>query len=468
MFFPTLFRNAFTRQTRGTHKRPEKCRLKVESLEAREVPAILTPVMTGLDNPRGLAFGPGNAMYVVEAGRGGDGPSFETRPGVFASYGPTGAVSRLWHGQQERVAEGLPSLIAPDGATGPHDIAFHGNGNAYLTVGFGSNPTRRSELGEVGDGFAQVVRLLPNGRWENVTDIGTNEINVNPGGGPIDSNPYSLLSEAGSRVVVDAGGNALLRIASNGQITTLAEFPSRDDGRSTDAVPNSITVGPDGAYYVGELTGVPFGVGAARVYRVVPGEAPQILYTGLTAIIDLDFGPDGSLYVLQHATGPFLSGPGALIRISPDGTRTTLVSEGLSKPTSVLVGDVGAIFISNKGTSIGSGEVVRVTLDAVKMAWVFINDGTVSDRLAINTYMFQGSAIRAASLREGNNTLAGRENVILHVLGMNSGSEVDRASVRDRIESLYRPKGDWESDHDVDFGLILDSLDRWPGDTDFQ
>jgi glucose/arabinose dehydrogenase len=31
-------------------------------------------VMSGLDNPRGLAFGPEGALYVAEAGRGGPGP----------------------------------------------------------------------------------------------------------------------------------------------------------------------------------------------------------------------------------------------------------------------------------------------------------------------------------------------------------------------------------------------------------
>jgi hypothetical protein len=35
------------------------------------------------------------------------------------------------------------------------------------------------------------------------------------------------------------------------------------------AVPTSVAVAPDGAYYVGQLTGFPFPVGGARVFRVV-------------------------------------------------------------------------------------------------------------------------------------------------------------------------------------------------------
>jgi glucose/arabinose dehydrogenase len=33
----------------------------------------VTVVMSGLDNPRGLTFGPQGALYVAEAGRGGAG-----------------------------------------------------------------------------------------------------------------------------------------------------------------------------------------------------------------------------------------------------------------------------------------------------------------------------------------------------------------------------------------------------------
>src|SRR5215213_5852173 len=71
----------------------------------------VTVVMSGLDSPRGLALDPRGALYVAEAGRGGGvgAPSVVQRGSAFY-YGATGAISRLWHGQQERVATGLPSL----------------------------------------------------------------------------------------------------------------------------------------------------------------------------------------------------------------------------------------------------------------------------------------------------------------------------------------------------------------------
>ena len=87
------------------------------------VPALLVAqtavsvVMSGLDSPRGLAFGPEGGLYVTEAGRGAgvvaspatDPRCFPGPAGGLMCYGPTGAVSRLWRGQQSRVATGLPS-----------------------------------------------------------------------------------------------------------------------------------------------------------------------------------------------------------------------------------------------------------------------------------------------------------------------------------------------------------------------
>jgi hypothetical protein len=192
-----------------------------------------------------------------------------------------------------------------------------------------------------------------------VADIAGYEAATNPDGGPIDSNPYGILALPGGRLVTDAGANALLHVKANGDISTLAVFPSRAGGRTTDSVPTTVVTGPDGAYYVAELTGVPFADGAAKVYRVVPCHEPEIVHDGFKTIIDIDFGPDGSLYVLQHATGAFLAGPGQLIRVTPDGVRTVVVA-GLTRPASVLVDGDGTIYLSNRSTSAGTGEVLRV------------------------------------------------------------------------------------------------------------
>jgi len=364
-------------------------------------------VMSGLDNPRGLAFGPQGALYVAEAGRGGAGLD---NPFCFGTrcYGPTGAVSRLWHGVQERVVTGLPSHANPNGsrADGPHDISLLGVGTAYVTVGLEANPTLRDQLAEQVPGFAGfagIFKVEPSGEWRSLTDLGAYEEANNPDGrlnddgSPfLDSNPYGVLASPSGPLVTDAGGNSLLQVHANGDISLLAVFqsrgstPSRPSGapppfdQFTDAVPTSVVTGPDGAYYVSELTGVPFVNGKANIYRVVPGEPPRLFLTGdaclsgFKMIIDLAFDAQGNLYVLQFATGALQqTGTGILIRVTPDtsvsggicaqyqaGARTVVLGGPgqfqLSQPTSIAVGPDGALYVSNRGLSAGSGEVLRI------------------------------------------------------------------------------------------------------------
>jgi glucose/arabinose dehydrogenase len=111
-------------------------------------------------------------------------------------------------------------------------------------------------------------------------------------------------------VVTDAGGNSLVHVSPKGETTTLAVFQSRSTGRDTDSVPTTVVSGPDGALYVGELTGFPFPVGGANIYRVVPPAAPQVFLTGFTMIIDIAWGRDGSLYVLEFSADPATMAPG--------------------------------------------------------------------------------------------------------------------------------------------------------------
>jgi sugar lactone lactonase YvrE len=131
-----------------------------------------------------------------------------------------------------------------------------------------------------------------------------------------------------------------------------------------DAVPTSVVRGRDGAYYVGQLTGFPFPVGGANVYRVVPGEEPEVYATGFTNIIDLGFGPDGRLYVLEMFHNGLLSGDptGALLKVRRGGSVEEVMTTGLVTPGG-LTFDRHAAYVSNCGTCAGSGSVLRIPLD---------------------------------------------------------------------------------------------------------
>ena len=367
----------------------------VEALEnRRHLDGALAPgvsvVMSGLDNPRGMEFGPQGALYVAEAGRGGgadpNAPSFVLR-GTPLYYGQTGAITRLWKGAQERVASGLPSIAQLNGneGAGPSDIAFNGAGNAYVTVGFGANPDLRANLGPAGAGFAQLIRLKPGGNWGQVADLGTYERTANPDGRQVDSNPFAVLASPGGEVVaVDSGANSMLRVDNHGGVSTIGVLPVIPPPQvfSGDPVPTGFTVGPDGAYYVGILSGAPFRAGVANVYRIVPGEAPTVYLSGFKTIIDVDFDQAGNLYVLQHSSGPAgLAGPGSLVRVAPDGSRSTVL-DNLTAPTSTAVAPDGTVYVTNFGTTAGQGQVLRVALSAPAQTGATGHSSTADARLA--------------------------------------------------------------------------------------
>jgi hypothetical protein len=325
-------------------------------------------VASGLDNPRGLAFGPEGALYVAEAGEGGDACGIPGPEGL-ACYGPTGAVTRIVDGEQERVATGLSSFALQDepghNAFGPHDISFQGRGGAYVAVG-------ACFAAGLSDSCGQLVKVAASGKWRAVGDILSWELENNPDNrNPGESNPYAILALPGERIVADAAGNTLLRVDANGEVSMLALFeprfvagPGPGGQFLMDSVPTAIALGPDGAYYVSELTGFPFPQDGARIYRVEPGQAPEVYAEGFTNVIDLAFDSDGSLLVLEIAAQSLMSGPdGQLIRLNPNGSRETLIHEGLTSPTAVAIGEDGAIYISNNGQSPDIGEVLRYELD---------------------------------------------------------------------------------------------------------
>ena len=153
------------------------------ALAALAIPAgasasTITQVMHGLDNAKGLAFGPEGALYVAEADAAARLPGSAGRArGLdlgLRCYGATGAISRYWHGKQERIVTGLPSLENPafaGPAAGPQHVSFQGRGGMYVTIGFGGDPSARDEFFP-GLGFSQLSKITLLGAAHSVADIG--------------------------------------------------------------------------------------------------------------------------------------------------------------------------------------------------------------------------------------------------------------------------------------------------------
>jgi len=347
-------------------------------------PAGATVIATGLDNPRGLAIAPDGAVYVAEAGAGGDGPCIEGPEGGRECYGATGAITRIADGGQERVIAGLPSRAAEGSgmqATGPHDVAVQGD-RLYALLGLVGAVETRAELDDDGGELGRLIEIGDDGTATIVADLVAFESSDNPDGAEVDSNPYSLAAlDGGGFVAADAGGNTLVEISPDGTVSLLAVFPERPatgpagQELNMQAVPNAVAVGPDGDPYVGQLTGFPFPPGGANVYRVpAEGGGPEVVAGGFTNIIDVAFGPDGSLYVLEMFAGGLgnvnpedpTTLEGRLVRITPDGEQTEIARSGLITPGSVVLDDEGAVYVSVFSTLPDLGQVLRFEPEVVE------------------------------------------------------------------------------------------------------
>lgn len=332
-----------------------------------------TVVAHGLDNPRLLSFSASGDLYIAEAGRGGSGPCVTGAEGGDACFGTSGAITRLRRGHQQRVVTGLPSLAGKDGssASGPSDVVVTGNGRWTAVIGLGNNPAVRSQLPRAGARLGTVVTgTLHANRTSVIADLADYEARRDPDHLGVDSNPTAAVLTRGGLTVVDAGGNDLLRVHRTGRVSTLsvlqnrtapAPFPGGPPVLPLQPVPTSVAIGPDGAFYVSELTGFPFPVGGARIWRVVPGRTPTVYATGLTNVTDLAWS-GRHLYAVQlNDTGLLTRGPGSVVRVSPRGSRHTTVASGLTMPYGIAIrGD--AAYVTTCSVCAGGGQVVRVRL----------------------------------------------------------------------------------------------------------
>ncbi len=352
----------------------------------------LSVVASGLDSPRHLAFGDRGDLFVAEAGRGG--PTTECFIGGEgpACWGTTGAVTKVdrW-GRQSRIASGLPSMSNTpglDSAIGPHGIIVLGSDHVVITNGGPTEPKTldtettiaRETLAAqdpAANLFGKVLLIGPGGRPVPLADIYDFERRVNPdrvvGNPAVDTNPVDLIRDGLRLVVADAGGNAVDTVDLFGRVRNLTVFGNRDVPNPfappgappipMQAVPTSIEEGPDHQYYVGQLTGFPFPVGGANVYRVNPhtGRA-QVFARGFTNIMDLAFDRDGTLYVLEIDHDGLLTptSEGAIIAVTRKGTRRMELPAGsLPYPGGIAVGRDG-LYVSINSRSPGGGQVLRI------------------------------------------------------------------------------------------------------------
>lgn len=198
------------------------------------------------------------------------------------------------------------------------------------------------------------------------------------------SNPYHLAMLTGSKALVaDAAGNTLLMAAINGVVDWVAVFTPPVDANGdyrvlfeladgTDCfvqpVPTSVAVGPDGAYYVGELTGATPNLldapGLSRVWRIEPGSrhvtcpsaACQVVVSGLTSIVDVAFGPDEQLYVAEMDENGWLRGlvlgdpaGGTINRCDVASGTCTVVAGGLAFPGAITFDKDGQLWLLENG-----------------------------------------------------------------------------------------------------------------------
>ena len=328
---------------------------------------------TGLNNPRGLAFGPDGALYVAEGGTGGSISTEGQCEQVIPPIGPytggmTGRISKIGQdGAVTTVADNLPSsqTSAESGAliSGVADVVFL-NGDLYAVLaGAGCSHG-------VADQPNAVLKVGDDGTTTQIADVSAfvmaNPVaQPSPGDFEPDETTYSLIESGGMFYIVNPNHGALDKVdPATGTITRIIDF-SATYGH---IVPTVVAVGSDGDFYVSNLSVFPVTPGNASIYKVTAARDVSVFVEGLTAVLGLEFGPDGQLYALEMsgaASGqlPFAPGTGRVLRIEADGALTPIAT-GLNLPTGMTFGPDGNIYVSNNGfgAPAGAGEIVKIDL----------------------------------------------------------------------------------------------------------
>lgn len=338
-------------------------------------------VVSGLDNPRDLAFSPRGNLYVAEAGSGGKksdcfaaGEEGMQCPGFTSGL----SVIDVRRGRAQRVVTGIASAASPDGsaAIGLDGIAFANSGRFYGIIGLARDevaaaPISAALKARLGAQLGRLIATTRRGGLTRLADVGHFDFqwsmqnkNLVPDQFP-DANPYAVLAAGRSAWVADAGSNTIDLVRPNGRVSVRVFIPNPP---AADAVPTCLDRGPDGALYIGQLTGAGNPPGSASIWRYAPGETTPLTQwaTGLTAVTGCGFGADGKFYAAEFSTAGLENGTpntGAVVQVPAHSTSPTVIADGLSFPGGFAAGRGGAIYVSNWSiapTASRMGAVVRI------------------------------------------------------------------------------------------------------------
>ena len=323
-------------------------------------PAGLTVVAEGLHSPRGLAFGPGDILYVAQAGDA-------THAGSIIEL----RNSMSQHATYRTILEGAVTIGDEGEFLGLSGISVLGRGTnqgIYAIVGLSPQATGSND-------FGALLRVGLDGTSNTLANVGSFDF-IWTGDHAFlweefpDANPYGVLAIPGHIYVADAGANTLDEVLADGSVRVLAYFPNEV---IRDAIPTCVAQGPDGALYIGTLALVESIVigPSAKVYRVEPSQAnltdptatPMTLWaSGLWPINGCTFGPDGNFYASQLFTNNFDDPQGDVVRIpfTDPSTHTFLTGGALSFAGGVAVAPNGDVFVADGTAFVENGRVLRI------------------------------------------------------------------------------------------------------------
>jgi hypothetical protein len=342
---------------------------------AAATPWATSVFATGLDNPRGLAFGEDGTLYVAEGGKGGTASTVGQCQQVQPPVGPyTGAmtsrISKIARdGTRTTLVDGLPSNQTSPAlgrlVSGVADVTFLDDKLFALISGAGCSHGLAGTNNE--------VLLVSHGKTRHVANLSA-FLAANPVANP-DDNPatgdyepdgtwYSIVAVGKTLYATEPNHQEIDRISANGHVSRVVDFSAFFPGNTDWRGPTGITY-RDGSLYVGTLSPFPVTPGKAQVFKVNPRTGAFTVFAdGLTTILGLRFDENGALYVLEMSDAPGFPAPGngKVIRIKGDSR--TVIASGLSLPTAMEFGPDGNLYVSVNGFGFppGAGQILKISV----------------------------------------------------------------------------------------------------------